>query len=203
LALDTPEQFRREYQELCLVIGHLFITFARLEGVLAAMLKLHLADKMGDILDIERVAMSSAIYGGMRLTHSRDTIKRLATVENVPTETVDFALAAFAHVGHIQGLRDKIAHQQLVPAYEGSGASWQLVDSITTRNIREPKVYVFDMEAVAFAADDLNTAAHRFGGEANRGHILQCLERNLSPIPWRYKQSMLKLVSQSDLRKPQ
>jgi hypothetical protein len=185
-----------------MVIGHLFITFARLEGALAAMLKLHLADKMGGFLDVERVALSSAIYGGMRFAQSRDTIKRLAATEKVDKATQDFALAVFAHIGHIQSLRDMIAHQQLVQGFEGSGADWQLVDSITTRNIKEPKVYVFDTNAVAVAGDDLNTAAQRLGGEAKTGHILQALERDLSPIPWRYKSSMLRLVSQSELRTP-
>ncbi|MFB0875341.1 MULTISPECIES: hypothetical protein [unclassified Sphingobium] len=200
--MDTPEKLRREYQELCLAIGHLFITFARLEGALAAILKLHLADKMGDLADSERLALSSAIYGGMRFSQSRDTIKRLATTEQVDKRTFDFASAVFSHIGHIQDLRDKIAHQQLVPAYEGSGASWQLVDTMTTRNIREPKVYVFEMESVAYAGDDLNTAAHRLGGHPNCGHVLQSLERDLSPISWKYKPSMLRLVSQSELRKP-
>jgi hypothetical protein len=198
--LEPSNQFQRDYQELCLVIGHLFITFARLEGSLAAMLKLHLANKMGDILDLERLALSSAIYGGMRFSQARDTIKRLATVEKVDQKATALALKTFAHIGHIQSLRDMIAHQQLVPAYEGAGASWQLVDSVTTRDIKNPKVYVFNTEAVGLAAEDLNTAAHRFGGEAKRGHILVALERDLSPIVWRYKPSMLRLVSLRELR---
>jgi hypothetical protein len=166
------------------------------------MLKLHLANKMGDIPDVERLALSSAIYGGMRLTQARDTIKRLAKVEQVDTKTIDFVLDAFSHIAHIQSLRDKIAHQTLAPAFEGAGASWQLVDSVTTRNVREPKVYVFDIEAVALAADDLNMAVHRITGEAIHGHILRGLERDISRIPWQYKQSMLRLVPQSELRKP-
>lgn len=195
--------FQLQYQKLCLSVGHMFVTFARLEGALTAMLKLHLADKMGDILDLERVGLASAIYGGMRFNTIKDTIKRLAAAEGVDRHTQEFANAAFSHLAHIQSFRDMIAHQQLVPAFEGAGAAWQLVDSITTRKIKEPKIYVFETSAVGCAAEDLNLAAHRFGGEAKPGHILQSLERDLSPIEWFYRPSMLRLISQSELRSPQ
>lgn len=198
----TPsEKLNKDYQELCLSIGHLFVTFARVEGTLGATLKLHLANKMGKINDAENVAVSSAIYGGLRFTAARDTIKRLMSVEKPDQALVDFALGVFSQIGHIQDLRDKIAHQQLVQAFEGSGSMWQLVDTITSREIRNPKVFVFDTDAVSRAGNDLNTAAHRLGGNPGPG-ILDGLLNDVTPIEWLYRPSMLRYVPLSELRAP-
>jgi hypothetical protein len=197
---SLDQALHEEYRHLCLAVGHLFITFARLEGCLSSILKLHLADAMGGMTDKRKVRLSSAIYGSMRFAAARDTIKRLAAAESVSEQTVTFANSIFAHVGAIQDLRDRIAHHQIVPAFEGAGAYWQVSDQIATRDIRRPKVYVFDSVAVVSAANDLNTAAVRLGGPAKSGHVLQAVERDLQPIAWLYKPSMLRLVSLNELR---
>lgn len=200
---EDPIDLDDQYRMLALMAGHLFICFARLETCLASLLKLHLASAMGDIMKVEYVRLSSAIYGGMRFGASRDAIKRIATAEDAPGATVDLALDIFSQVGHIQDLRDKIAHHLVVPAYDGAEAYWQVTDAPVTRDIRHPKVYVFDSESVQHAAADLTLAADRMGGAVvNKGHVLQSLERDLSPIPWRYKPSMLKLVPRNKLRAP-
>lgn len=191
-----------KYRELCFVVGHLFITFAQLETTLGAMLKIHLAGAMGDHLNHEKVSLASAIYGGMRFGTARDAIKRIAVAERVADRTLNRALEAFAHVGHIQDLRDKIAHHTLVPAFEGADAYWQVTDATVTRDIRNPKVYVFDSEALLHAAADLTLAGKRFGGPVKTGHILRTFEENREPFAWRYKPSMLKLVPRSKLRWP-
>jgi hypothetical protein len=200
---ENTSEIDVQYRMFALMLGHLFITFARLETSLASLLKLHLAAAMGGIMKIENVRLSSAIYGGLRFAAARDAIKRIAAAEDVSEKTVNFALGIFAQVGHIQDLRDKLAHHLVAPAYDGTDGYWQVTDAPVTRDIRKPKVYVFDSETLQHAAADLTAAEGRFGGRiVMKGHILQSLEHDLSPIPWRYKPSMLKLVPRSKLRAP-
>jgi hypothetical protein len=193
-SLDEVDQ--AQYATLCTAVGHLFITFARLEGVLASMLKLHLAGDMGDMTDIAKVAKSSAIYGSLRFKAARDSIKRIATVEGAAEKTFSFVLSVFEQVAHIEDLRDKIAHHQLVPSTSGQPDRWVIHDATVTRDIRKPKVYVIHTNSIVLAAMDLNTAAARLGSGARPGHILIAAEDDLSSISWLYAPSMLKLIPQ-------
>ncbi|MGB5020167.1 hypothetical protein [Sphingorhabdus sp.] len=191
----------QDYRELCMAVGHLFITFSRLEGTLAATLKLHLANQIcGNAKSVNDIALSSAIYGGMRFKSARDTIKRIMTTENTPKEVEKFVLSIFEHVGHIETFRDHIAHQTTVPAIEGRGI-WQVSDSITTRTIKEPKVRLFTVEAVVSAANDLATASNRLGGHVVGDRLYED-GFEISPVTWQYKSSMLKLVPQNKMRNP-
>lgn len=199
---SSDSEFNQDYRELCMGIGHLFITFARLEGVLTATLKLHLANRIsGKAKEAEDIVLSSAIYGSMRFKAARDTIKRIMTTEDTPQPVVKFVLSVFEHVGHIETFRDYIAHQTTVPAIEGRG-HWQVTDSITTRTVKDPQVRVFTLDAVVAAASDLVTAGNRLGGGLI-GKRLYGDGFDASPVSWQYTPSMLRLVPRNKMRDPQ
>jgi hypothetical protein len=192
----------QDYRDLCTCIGHLFITFARLEGVLAAQLKLHLAFRIqGEKAEHEDIILSSAIYGGMRFKAARDTVKRLMAAEGTPKLTENFVLKVFEHVAHIETFRDMIAHQQLVPAIEGP-SFWQLTDAVTTKTIKAPKIYVFDADLVFLAAQDLVTAADRLGSHQSSKRLFSDQDFDTSPVQWVYMPSKLKLIPQNKMRSP-
>jgi hypothetical protein len=197
---STDEKINEQYRQLCTAVGHLFITFARLEGALSAMLRMHLAGKMVGEVDMRTLGLSSAIYGSMRFSTARDTIKRIMTTEKTDAKVQEFVLAVFAHIGHIQTLRDNVAHQQTVPAVEDG--YWQFTDLITTRDISKPKIYLFHPNVVSRAGTDLVTAGDRLARDQTGKQLFNPEKFDISPIPWLYKPSMLKLLSQNDLRDP-
>ena len=200
--ISSNSGLNEKYRELCTLVGHLFIAFARLEGTLSSILKVHLAQQIDQSETVESIALSSAIYGSMRFKAARDTIKRIASSEENSKESLDLALKIFAQVAQIEDFRDKIAHQQMTPAYDGASAYWQITDVTSTRDIRNPKVYVFDSDAVGAAAEDLLIAGSRLGKNSTKTSILSGLSSDLSPVSWHFKSSMLKLVPLSKLRIP-
>lgn len=67
------------------------------------MLRLHLANNFGTHLDQNKsVALSSAIYGSMRLRAAKDTLRRLAKAEGVSPQIDMFLDNVFSQIGHIE-----------------------------------------------------------------------------------------------------
>lgn len=201
--MSSDPKLDANYRDLCVAAGHLFIMFARLEGTLSAALKLHLANRMSqDDPDPETAALPSAIYGSMRFKSARDAMKRIMTTEATPAAAQVFVLSTFEQIGHIEDLRDKIAHHQVVPAYEGAEGYWQVTDAVVTRDVRNPRVWVFDVDAVANAAMDLVQAGKRLGGHRVGSRLFVSPEFETAPATWLYKPSMLKLVSRNKATSP-
>lgn len=189
-----------EYRKYCLNVGHLFSGFARLETLLAASLKLHLMRLLDGSCDKNRSArLAGAIYGSMRFKASRDAIKRVLKAENAPTELTQYVTDIFIQAGHIEDLRDKIAHQQVLPAHDDMDGYWQVSDQASTRDLTNVKFYVFDTIAISSAASDLGLAGECLGKNAIKGPLFAGLT-DFSQPAWRYKPSMLKLVPHSKLR---
>ena len=199
--VSTDNELNAEYRLYCLNVGNLFTEFARLENLLTSALKLHLAFNIGSPEDVSAMRLASAIYGSMRFKASRDTIKRLFEVEDSPKLRVQFVENIFAQVGHIEAIRDKIAHQMVMPAHSDLGAFWQVSDMVTTRNIQQVKVWVFNTDAVFAAAKDLNTIGDILGKRPITNKLFDHLAEFALPS-WRYKPSMLKLVPHSKLKIP-
>tara|TARA_R110000824_G_scaffold400891_1_gene609762 strand:+ start:833 stop:1462 length:630 start_codon:yes stop_codon:yes gene_type:complete len=197
---DSPE-LNEEYRRLCLAVGHLMVGFSRLESVMTTILKLHLALNMGEHKDKRALAISSAIYGSMRYTASRDTMKRLIIPERVAKHKVDFLTKLFAQIGEIQIFRDRIAHQLMTPSTRDLGGFWQINDMVTTRNVAEPKIWVFDTEVVMKVANDIVKISNRIGSVDVTATLFSG-DMDLSPISWQYKPSMLKLIPHDKLKIP-
>lgn len=192
------------YLHLCTQVGHLFLTFANLENILTSILKLHMTENISkDMMDTKAIKLASAIYGGMRYATSRDTIKRIAATENPDPAKLEFLLGIFAQIGSIQSFRDMLAHKQLIRATDRIDGTWRLSNLFTTRDLMKPVVYEFDMTAVNAASADIATATTRLGGRAVTDVLIEQMIDDLSPIAWRYKPSMLKLVPLETLNWPQ
>lgn len=197
-----------EYQRLCLHVGHLFLMFARLEGALSSLLRLHLSHrisgpKKGTPTKHEGVRIAAAVYGSMRFQSARDTLKRLMDIQKLDLDHRAGVDAVFIQIGHIQSFRDAIAHQQTFKAYTDKPDVWYLTDIATTRAAVNAKAQVFHLAAIAHATTDLNAATHLFGGETVRRHIISKPERFLELPTWRYKPSMLVQTPHSSLLLPQ
>ena len=152
----TPEELEH-FRDLCTMVGALFITWARLESEMAATLRHFLTYRMRD--KHKGLVISSAIYGSMRMKASRDTMKRLATELRYGPKLAGFHEAFFTQIGHIEDLRDKIAHNVVKSADEKLDGHWTVSDLATTRTISKYKTYEFESEALVAATTDLKHAA--------------------------------------------
>lgn len=202
MAHSQDDNLNAKYREFCTAVGHLFISFGRLEGTLSAILRLHLANNFADHLgQREAVRMSSAIYGSLRFKAARDTLRRLSKAEGVSDDVEKFLDAVFTQVGHIEVLRDKLAHHVVVAsADEEAEGYWQVSDQAVTRDLSKIKVYVFDDDAVVAAAFDLIAVGHRLGGYKQGTNLFTKDALSLEPIAWQYKPSMLKQVRRGTAR---
>ena len=184
------------YLELCAQVGHLFLSFANLETVMTSVLKLHMAENLsGDPNPTSGIRLASAVYGSMRFTQSRDTIKRVIATELHSERDLEFLTGVFAQLAHIQAFRDMLAHQSLQRSNpERIDGTWRLSNMFTTKDLSKPLVYEFTLVAINAASADLKTATRRIGNQVAKKNILESILGDTSPIPWRYKPSMLKLV---------
>lgn len=199
MEFSTDDGLNAEYRLYCLNIGHLLTHFSRLENLLTSVLKLHLALNIGSPNEPRSMRIASAIYGSMRFKASRDTIKRLLEAEGAPKDRVTFVESLFTQISHIESLRDKIAHQLVVPAHADLGGYWQVSDMVNTRNIRNLQVWVFDTDALEAAAMDLDEIGNLLGNKPVNDRLFDQLPDFKLPS-WRYKPSMLKLVPHSKLK---
>lgn len=169
------------------------ISFANLENVMTAMLKIHLGrrlDPEGESSASMRLA--STIYGAMRFKVSRDAVKRLMRVEMVGEEAIQVAGKLWDQIGNIQSLRDMIAHQSLEPR-EAISDEWILTEFFTDRHIDEPKRYRVKTIEIGFASSDLIAAAGTISRVIAGGDLVSFASAALPA--WRYKPSMLRSLS--------
>ena len=192
------------YLELCTQIGHLFLSFANLENALTGALKLHMAESLSaNESDPKAIMFASAVYGSMRFSTARDAIKRVISTDPPSPEKLAVLTDLFAQVGHVQGFRDMLAHQSLQRSSNRIDGTWRLSNMFTTKDLAKPQVYEFTMAAVNAAASDLVTAASTIGSRRMGTKLIDGLVAEASPIAWRYKPSMLKLLPRSKLNYPQ
>lgn len=136
-SLDLPPP--THYQLFCLAVGRMFLMWARLEGSLAAALRVHLEARMPHDDEAEKnraVRIAAAIYGSMRFKASRETIKRIATQEGFEADAMAFLAAVTEHLGNVEKIRDVIAHQSMLDDLSDSDV-WYFSTALTTRAFTE------------------------------------------------------------------
>lgn len=176
-----------QYPLLCEAVGYLFLQWAMLENEMAASLRNHLQRRMRNREKGYLIACS--VYGSMRMKASRDTMKRIITELDCGPKALNFHQKFFAQIGHIEDLRDKLAHQFVVKANKEYDGVWHTADIVTTRSYTNFKVYEFRTEAIVSAAQDLTAAANMIGQ-----YLPKAARRSAPQLPaWKYKPSMLKL----------
>lgn len=201
---SSDSDLNSAYAELCEAVGHLFLCFARLEGALSAVLKLHLAENIEGMDPHESIALTSAIYGSMRFSSAKDTINRITAAQGADKTIVKFLGTIFGQLGEIQKFRDRLAHQQTVAVHDDHKTDdgfWQVSDQTTSKDIKNIKIYVFDTSLVHAASADVVKATAVIAGRKQTKDLLSGL--SLEPVSWRYKPSKLKLVDLGSLRSRQ
>jgi hypothetical protein len=187
--LPGPDELTA-YHFLCIAVGSLFLDWANFESSLAAGLKIHLLGRMRSQdreTQMGAARVAAAVYGGQRMKAARDTMKRLAKVEAIDKAAIEFFEDAFAHIGHIEDLRDKLAHQSIQETDQQH--VWRLHDIMTTRALAESTFYEINTLAIYYAGLDLKLASQRLSGFLSKD-----IPFELTPLTWLYKPSMLKLL---------
>lgn len=179
------------YGELCLAVGNLILDFAKLENAVSAGLRLHLTFRLEPKKDTDSLSVAAAVYGSLRLKTSTMIMRRLMVQERaVPVELALFD-AVFDHVGHINTLRDKFAHQALSAA---SGEDdWELSDLVTTRALDSQLKYEIRTADVIAACKDLQKAYDLTKHFLTHPGVVHAGDLPKPPA-WQYKPSALRLV---------
>jgi hypothetical protein len=177
------------YARLCAAAGGLFLAWAGLENEMAAALRNYMNAQAGN--SPKGLALACAVFGSMRMKASRDTMKRIAVEHEFGEAAIAFNDQLFTQIGHIETLRDKLAHQFAFKAHEEEDGWWAVTDLVTSRSMKTLKAYKFHNDSVAAAALDVRDAT---------AAVSNILRSGADPIPalpaWRYRPSMLELLTQ-------
>lgn len=188
-------------QRLQMAVGALILEFADLENAVAAGLRLHLTFRLQPESDTNALAIAAAVYGSMRLKTSTLIMRRVMVQENVCPEALKLFDDVFAHAGHINDLRDKLAHQSLRAASADPEGHWAVDNLTTTRDLHRKQEYEFYTSDVVAAHCDLQTIREVTSGLLPHPGIR---EKAVPKSPaWRYKPQSLKLVRRENQRAPQ
>ena len=202
MAISESDDSSETWLEIAATAGSVFLNFGRLECSLSFELRRHLESHLrSQDDDLKGFRLASAIYGGMRFKDSSAMVKRIAEQEHYPSDALAYLTDFFGHIGHIAALRDKLAHQVVMPAIGGPNGTLHIIDAFNIRNPMGYKRYEITTKEMAYAAVDLKTAskvlqAHPLTLKGGRKQL------DLTPVPWRYKSSMLKLVRRKTATSP-
>lgn len=87
-------------------------------------------------LSIQRHAAVRAVLGSMRLKPMKDSFNRLLSVTNADAEVTAELERIFAHLGDIQSLRDRLAHNGATPDMRNK-ENWFYTSDHHTQNLQE------------------------------------------------------------------
>jgi hypothetical protein len=195
----TDAELNAEYQRYCLAAGHLFTHWGCWEQLLTGTLKLHLAMNIGDPADTHSIKLASAIYGSLRFSSSRETVKRLLKVEKAPAERISFMDAIFMQAKHIENFRNRLSHDVVVPSALNMGGYWQVTDAVNSRDLAALNVWVFDTAALHQAAHDLDVMTTLIGSYPITNALFSGVTSYVLP-EWAFRADSLKLIPRSRLR---
>ncbi|MEN8859213.1 hypothetical protein [Qipengyuania flava] len=187
--MDDDLKSLERWEPLNIQIGQLFLGFARLETCLSLIVRRSIASRMNKRRHTDGREFAAVILGSQRFKALNDTIKRIVAHEDALTEEQRASLSdLFNHCGHIAGLRDKFAHQSVLPHPDKKGA-WLISDTFSTRDLSNERVWTTTTHDICNAAIDLRSAV-RWLSSDRTGKLLEFIPS--TPPAWRYKSSSLR-----------
>ena len=150
----------RALRNYSMVTGFLFYNFANVEAMLSRAVKTFVAQSLVDKEDnyFDRVMLSGAVIGSQRFTGLRDLYKRLQSLQGRDPDRDAKTNAIFSHLGDIQWLRDRLAHQTSLQATKPYDGRWLNHDLFTTKAILEPRPILVHAEDINSAGIDCSKA---------------------------------------------
>lgn len=135
----------------------------------------------------ESKRLIAAVTGGSRMSPAKDTMKRIMRVLKADKGTRVHVDGLFAQLGHIQWLRDRLAHN--LTEIE-QGPPFFNFDFALIREVDRAEDVAFGIEAIEAAVEDL----HFIGGELlslDEALLPTGKPRPFRPLAWRYKPELL------------
>lgn len=178
---------QRVFGAYFLALGEFNNAFTGVEHLLVCSIKNTLQREMK--ADADEWLLSAAL-GGMRMSPAKDTVKRLLRVQSASKEIRDCVDKAFAQLGDIQWLRDRLAHH--LTLLRGTDEKHMLIN-LDYASAREPE----KSEFIGFMPIVLRAASEDLVAIKALIDTLMCIHHGIIPgekveIPsWRYKPSML------------
>lgn len=183
----SKEVEQRVFGTYFYVLGEFYNAYTGVEHHLVCCIKNTLSKEMRDE---KNEWLINAVVGPMRMSQAKDTLKRIFRLQKVPAERKRLLDQLFAHLGEIEWLRNRLAHN--TTQLRGSDAKHALFnfDFASAKEEEKSEVVVFMPIAVRAAAEDL---------VAIKGAVDDLVSMVHGTIPssdlklpaWQYKPSML------------
>lgn len=188
MAFDPKTESRNYY----LAVGALHHAYTELEHELTCLIRNVITQGRESLVGY-RVAV--AVLGGMRMSPLKDTINRLLRAIGADAARKQAVADTFAHLGNIQFLRDRLAHNFTRPDGDRPGI-WINDDYAAVREVNKNRTLEFPVTLVTAAAADLaamkNFLDPLFNDYVTLPHDYDrtLFDPNAMPT-WRYKPSLL------------
>ena len=183
-----------------LALGEFNNAFTGVEHLLTCCVKNTLSREMRDDRNEWLV---NAIVGSMRMSPAKDTVKRILRVQGAPVARRLFVDKVFAHLGDIQWLRDRIAHNATL--LRGDDQKHMLIsfDFASAREAEKSEFVGFMPPVLRAASHDL-VVIKALIDDLMSMHHGSIPETDLKLPAWQYRPSLLvrRRPKSSESRKP-
>lgn len=159
-----------EWDDYFYYLGAFMHEFSRMENDVNAILSEYIAEQLSvGAKDTRQKDILKAATGGMRFANLRDTLKRVMRAAGANQDQMDGVSDVLSHLGDIQHVRDKLAHNGATLATNSDANTVVETDNVFTANERDKR------EVVQFPISVLSDLAH----DSDIGPV--CLYAKLAP----------------------
>lgn len=183
------------------MLGEFNNAFTGLEHMLTCSIKNTLSLQLKEGADEWLI---NAIVGSMRMSPAKNTVKRILRVQNASKERLALVDKAFAQLGDIEWLRNRLAHNRTILRGSDERHSFVNYDFASASEATKSEFIAFQPMAIRCASEDL-VAITKLVDDLMSMHHGSIPDDELALPTWRYKPALLTRhrPKSNENRKPQ
>ena len=178
---------QRAFEHYFRMLGEFNNAFTGLEHMLTCAIKNTLSKQLKDGTDEWLI---NAIVGSMRMSPAKSTVQRILRVQNASKVRQDIVEKAFAHLGHIERLRNRLAHNRTVLRGTDERHAFVNYDFASATELSKSEFIAFQPMTIRLASEDL-AAITQLVDDLMSMHHGTIPDANLQLPTWRYKPDAL------------
>jgi hypothetical protein len=183
----TQSVEQRAFGQYFVVLGEFYNAYTSMEHMLTCAIKNTLSRQMKDD---GQEWLVNAIVGSMRMAPAKDTVKRILRVEKADRKKQEALAAAFAQLGDIEWLRNRLAHNRTLLKGDDKRHMFINVDFASAKEEGKSEFVGFQPATIRAASEDL-VAITKLTDDIMSMHHGLIPDAPLQLPAWRYKPSLL------------
>lgn len=178
---------QRAFEAYFRMLGEFNNAFTGLEHMLTCAIKNTLSLQLKEGTDEWLI---NAIVGSMRMSPAKNTVKRILRVQNASKERLALVDKAFAQLGEIEWLRNRLAHNRTILRGTDERHSFVNYDFASATEATKSEFVAFQPDAIRCASEDLVAITKMMDDLISMHHGSKPVEELALPT-WRYRPALL------------